>query len=99
MSDKRKYRKFTAQQKAELVLASFRGERSIAEICREHDISETLLRRWRDQMIEAGLERYQAGQDRSLAAEQRRRIAELERALGKKTYELEIAGKLLGDWE
>ena len=99
MSDKRKYRKFTAQEKAELVLASFRGERSIAEICREHDISETLLRRWRDQMIEAGLERYQAGQDRSLAAEQRRRIAELERALGKKTYELEISGKLLRDWE
>lgn len=28
---------------------------------------------------------YAAGQDRSLAAEQRRRIAELERALGKKT--------------
>jgi transposase len=99
LSDKRKYRKFTAQQKAELVLASFRGERSIAEICREHDISETLLRRWRDQMIEAGLERYQAGRDRSLAAEQRRRIAQLERALGKKTMELEIAGKLLGDWE
>jgi transposase len=46
LSDKRKYRKFTAQRKAELVLASFGGERSIAEICREHDISETLLRRW-----------------------------------------------------
>ena len=99
MSDKRKYRKFTAQQKAELVLASFRGERSVAEICREHDISETLLRRWRDQMIEAGLERYEAGQDRSLQAEQRRRIAQLERTLGKKTMELEIAGKLLRDWE
>jgi transposase len=99
LSDKRKYRKFTAQQKAELVLASFRGERSVAEICREHDISETLLRRWRDQMIEAGLERYEAGQDRSLAAEQRRRIAQLERTLGKKTMELEIAGKLLRDWE
>jgi hypothetical protein len=32
-------------------------------------------------------------------AEQRRRIAELERALGKKTYELEISGKLLRDWQ
>ena len=99
MSDKRKYRKFTVSQKAELVLASFRGDRSIAEICREHDISETLLRRWRDQMIEAGRERFAAGQDRSLAAEQRRRIAQLERTLGKKTMELEIAGKLLRDWE
>jgi transposase len=99
LSDKRKYRKFTPKQKVELVLASFRGDRSVAEICREHDLSETLLRRWRDQMVEAGAERFTAGQDRSLAADQRRRIAELERALGKKTYELEISGKLLGDWE
>ena len=99
MSDKRKYRKFTAKQKVELVLASFRGDKSVAEICREHDISETLLRRWRDQMVEAAAERYQDGADRTLQAEQRRRIAELERALGRKTYELEIAGKLLRDWE
>src|SRR3954453_7540046 len=113
LSDKRKYRKFTAKQKVELVLASFRGDRSVAEICREHDLSETLLRRWRDQMIEAGgagrprraarppagAERFTDGQDRSLAAEQRRRIAELERTLGRKTYELEISGKLLRDWE
>ena len=81
------------------MLASFRGDRSIAEICREHDISETLLRRWRDQMVEAGMERFQSGEQRSRGAEQRRRIAELERALGRKTYELEIAGKLLRDWE
>jgi transposase len=99
LSDKRKYRKFTAKQKVELVLASFRGDRSIAEICREHDISETLLRRWRDQMIEAGAERFSDGAERSLQAEQRRRIAELERTLGKKTYELELSGKLLRDWE
>lgn len=99
MSDKRKYRKFTPKQKVELVLASFRGDRSVAEICREHDISETLLRRWRDQMVEAAGERFQDGQERTLQAEQRRRIAELERTLGRKTYELEIAGKLLRDWE
>ena len=96
MSDKRKFRKFSAKQKVELVLASFRGDRSIAEICREHDISETLLRRWRDQMVEAAAERYQDGADRSLAAEQRRRIAELERTLGRKTYELEIAESSCG---
>lgn len=48
---------------------------------------------------EAGAVRFEEGQDRSVQAEQRRRIAELERTLGKKTYELEIAGKLLRDWE
>ena len=96
MSETRKYRKFTPQQKLELVMASWRGERSIAELCRDHDVSESLLRRWRDQMIEAGMERFQAGQDRSLAAEQRRRIAQLERTLGRKTYELEISGSSCG---
>ena len=45
MSETRKYRKFTAQQKSELVLASLRGQKTIAELCREHEISETLLRR------------------------------------------------------
>jgi len=45
LSDKRKYRKFTPKQKVELVLASLRGDRSVAEICREHDLSETLSRR------------------------------------------------------
>src|SRR3954453_18102984 len=99
LSETRKYRKFTPQQKLELVMASWRGERSIAEICREHGISESLLRRWRGQVLEAGMERFAAGEQRSQGAEQRRRIAELERALGRKTYELEIAGKLLRDWE
>ena len=31
--------------------------------------------------------------------ELKKRVAHLERALGRKTYELEIAGKLLRDWE
>ena len=44
LSSKRTYRKFSAQQKSELVLASLRGQKTIAELCREHEISETLLR-------------------------------------------------------
>jgi transposase len=99
MSEARKYRKFSASQKLELVLASLRGDRSVAEICREHAISETLLRRWREQLLEAGAERLAGAEQRSHQAELRKRIAELERALGRKTYELEIAGKLLRDWE
>ncbi len=99
MSENRRYRKFTAQQKLELVLASWRGPKSVAELCREHDISESLLRRWRDQVLEAGAERFAAGEQRSEASEQRKKIAELERALGRKTYKLEVAGKLLRVWE
>jgi len=80
------------------VLASFRGDQRVAGICREHDLSETLLRRWCDRMVQAGAERFTDGQDRSGAAEQRRRIAELERALGNKTYELWSSGRQVAPW-
>jgi transposase len=99
LSETRRYRKFTAQQKLELVMASLRGERSIAELCREHRISESLLRRWRDVALEAAAERLAGGQDRSQASAQRKRIAELERALGRKTYEAEILGNGFRAWE
>ncbi len=92
---KRQYRKFSPQQKLELVMASWRGEKSIAELCREHDISESLLRRWREQLLDAGMERFAAGEQRTEAAELKRKVAQLERALGRKTYELEVAGELL----
>jgi hypothetical protein len=49
-------------------------------------------------MVEAGADRFQDGQERSVQGEQRRRIAEFERTVRRKTYELEIAGKLLRDW-
>lgn len=99
LSEKRKYRKFTAQEKSELVLASLRGQRTIAELCREHEISETLLRRWREQFLVAGAARLSGKAERTEADELRRQVRQLERALGRKTLEVEVAGELLRGWE
>jgi transposase-like protein len=44
MSEKRKYRSFTPEQKAEIALAGLRGDRTVRDVCREHEIAETLLR-------------------------------------------------------
>ena len=89
LSEQRKYRSWTAQQKLEIVLAGLRGDRSVREVCREHGISETLYYGWRDQLLEAGRERFAGKEERQGERELRRKIAELERTLGKKTYELE----------
>src|SRR4051794_30466803 len=99
LSDTRKYRKFTAQQKTEIVLASLRGPKTMAELCREHDIADSLLRKWREQFLAAGAERLQGKTERTEADELRRQIARLERALGRKTMEVEVAGELLRGWE
>ena len=42
LSEKKKYRTWTVSQKLEIVLAGLRGDRSVAEVCREHQISENL---------------------------------------------------------
>ena len=99
LSEQRKYRSWTAQQKLEIVLAGLRGDRSVRDVCREHAISETLFYGWRDQLLEAGRERFAGKEERQGERELRRKVAELERALGRKTYELELAGKLLREWE
>ncbi len=48
------YRKFTAQQKLEIVLAGLRGDKSVRDVCREHEIAETLYYSWRDKLLEGG---------------------------------------------
>ena len=99
MSDTRKYRKFSAQQKTELVLASLRGPKTIAQLRREHDISESLLRKWREQFLAAGAERLHGRQERTEVDELRWQVSRLERALGRKTMEVEVAGELVRGWE
>jgi len=54
LSEQRKYRSWTAQQKLEIVLAGLRGDRSVRDVCREHGISETLHYGWRDRLLEVG---------------------------------------------
>ena len=99
MSETRKYRKFTAQQKTEIVLASLRGQKSFAEICREHEIADSLLRKWREQFLAAGAERLSAKSERGEIDDLRLQVRRLERALGRKTLEVEVAGELLRGWE
>jgi len=99
LATQRNYRKFTARQKLEIVLAGLRGDRSVKEVCREHEIAETLYYSWRAKLLEGGREQLSGKEDRHGEKELRRRIRELERALGRKTYELEIAGEALRGWE
>jgi transposase-like protein len=99
LSEQRKYRTFTAQQKLEIVVAGLRGDVSVKELCRQHQIAETLYYSWREKLLEGGREALAGKEERRGERELKRRIAQLERALGRKTYELEIAGELSRGWE
>ena len=99
MSESREYRSWSVEQKLEIVMAGMRGDRSVRDVCREHGIAETLYYGWRDRILEAGRGALAGKEERTGERELRRKVAELERALGRKTYELEIAGKALGTWQ
>lgn len=102
MSEKRKYRQFTPEQKTEVVLAGLRGDRSVRDVCREYEISETLYYSWRDKLLEGGEAALASSNARSPehveVLELKKKVAALERSLGRKTYELEVAGELSRDW-
>jgi transposase-like protein len=99
LSETKKYRTWTVAQKLEIVLAGLRGDRSVAELCREHQISENLFYTWREKLLEGGSERLAGKEERTELVELRKRVRELERALGRKTYELEILGNGFRTWE
>lgn len=60
-------------------------------MCRDHEIAETLYYSWRDKLLEGGREQLAGKEERQGERELKKRVRELERALGRKTYELEIA--------
>ncbi|MED0736049.1 transposase [Aneurinibacillus thermoaerophilus] len=47
-----KRRKWSAEEKMNIVMEGLKGEQSIAEICRQHNISQTLYYRWKDEFIQ-----------------------------------------------
>jgi transposase-like protein len=90
-----KRREFSAQFKLETIVEGLRGEKSVAQICRERDITDSLYYKWRDEFMENAPsiftdKRHKATDD---SAE---RVAELERWVGRLTMELEIAKKASG---
>src|SRR5712691_1541214 len=95
LSEQRKYRSWTARQKLEIVLAGLKGDRSVRDVCREQGISETLYYGWRDKLFEAGLSSLAGKEERQVERGLIKRVGQLERVLGLKWDELEIAGESL----
>lgn len=85
-----KRRKFTPQFKSQVVLQLLSGEKRMAELCREHQLTSQMIGNWKQQFLAAATQAFES--HASSSAEQER-IAELERMVGKLTMELAIAKK------
>jgi len=85
--------KWSPEEKLRIVLAGIKGERSIAQICRDHNISETLFYKWRDKFMEAAKMAFKPRNEKNSERVLKARISALERMIGQLTVENEILKK------
>jgi transposase-like protein len=88
----RKQRKYTPEFKLETVLEGVRGEKSIAQLCRDRNIKDTLYYKWRQEFLERAPQLF-ADQRQGVKDGKDEQIAELERMVGRLTMENEILKK------
>lgn len=86
----RNRRTFSAEFKARVVLEVVSGGKSAGEVCREHQLKPQLFASWKAQFLENAPQLFAQGRSQD---ESSSRICELERLLGQKTLELEVAKK------
>ena len=93
----RSFRTFSKEFKLDVVRQIEEGHKSHAQSCREHSLSDALLRRWRHQYAEKGEDAFQASPDGEVREleQARRRIAELESSLGRAHLEVELLRRVL----
>jgi transposase len=90
MATQRQRRTFSAEFKARVVLEILSGRKTAAQVCREQQLKPDLLSRWKAEFVAQASSVF-GGDERDQQAE--RRIAELERLVGRLSLELEVAKK------
>jgi len=85
-----KRRTFTPEFKAQVILEELTGIKDKADICREYRLRPQVFFRWREEFLERAPEVFAT---KLCRGDERERIAELERMVGRLTMELEGAKK------
>ena len=89
-----KRREFTPEFKVRVVIELLTGAKSLMQASREYEIKDTVISRWRTEFLERApgvfVENTQSEH------EARRKIAELERMVGRLSMELDMAKKVYG---
>lgn len=88
-----KLRKWTGEEKMAIVLEGIKGQKSVAEICREHQISQTVFYRWRDRFLEAAQRGLMSGAGKDESEALRAEIEKLQRIIGRQTIAIEALKK------
>jgi len=86
-------KRYTAKFKFQVVMEVLTGQRSVGQVAKVYGVHPNTVNAWKRTFLEKGAEVF--AQD-SMVAEYERRIAELERLLGKKEVEIALLKNFLG---
>ena len=85
-------KRFSVEDKMAIVLASIKGEESVATLARRYGVSETAIYRWKDQFLEGARHGLSGNNDKdSRITQLERELAERDRVIG----ELTVANRIL----
>ena len=85
---------YTAEFKTRVVMELLTSQKGLMQASRDYAIKDTILSRWKQEFLERAPQLFKGEKAEDLQAE--KRIAELERMVGKLTLELDLAKKVLG---
>ncbi len=85
-------RTFSPEFKLDTVMEGIQGKKSIAQICRERGIKDTLYYKWRDMFLERSSNIFSSPGNTEIQKKEER-ITELERMIGKLAMENEALKK------
>src|SRR5262245_4811419 len=92
-------RTFSREFKRQVARQALSGEVRMAQLCREHGLCQTLVRRWREQYRLLGEHAWPESHGSAVVApkepDAQARIAELEAALGRAHLEIELLQRAL----
>lgn len=87
-------RTFTPEFKVRVALEQISGQKTMMEASREYGIKDSVISRWRTELLERAPSLFTGNTQNEHVAS--RRIEELERMVGRLTMELEMAKKVYG---
>ena len=99
MGVSRSKRSFDREFKLQVVRQLLGGEKRLSQLCCEHRLSATLVRRWKEQYEAAGEAAWPEVGSWVVGADPHQRIRELEAALGRAHLEIELLRRAVREAE
>lgn len=84
-------KKWTASRKAEIVVALLKGSKQIIDICREYDLKQSEVEKWKENFLESGERGLKTGSDKD---EKDLEILNLRAKVGELLLEVDARKKL-----